>query len=126
MKGVKTRAEGELLRTALALLEELGPQTSVEIAREQGVSRDSAANSLSRLHDRGRVHIHDWTLEVEGVGRRTRAIYAAGQGEDKPKPPRETNAEKKRRLYKRNKGQINSVFQLGRKALRRLVDVPCR
>jgi hypothetical protein len=127
VRGVKTRAEGELIQGALRLLEELGPQTAVEVAREQGVHRNSAANSLSRLRGRGLIHISDWTRTVEGERMRIRAIYSHGPGKDKKKPPREPRATKQRRLYGRNKAMVNSVFAYGqnKKARRKLVKVAC-
>lgn len=92
-------------------LEQLGPMTSAELARELAIDRDTVGSVLSRLKRPSkrpvgpkRVHVVDWCDEDEGSRTYLRAIYAAGNKVDATKPPRKSNAERSQR-YRDNKRQ---------------------
>lgn len=92
-------------------LEQLGPMTTSEIARELGVERDSMGSIITRLRKpskrpRGpkRIHIADWRDEEDGQRTYLRAVYGAGNKKDAEKPERKSGAERSRR-YRDNKRQ---------------------
>lgn len=100
----------------LDALEHVGPMTSGELARELDKHRDLIASVLTRLQRPSkrpvgprRVYIADWRDEDEGQRIYLRAVYAAGNKKDAPKPARKNAAERSRR-YRDNKRQQRIVL----------------
>lgn len=102
---------GVLALRIIDSLEQLGPMTTSEIAREIGRDRNGMGSVLTRLMQKSkrppgpkRVYIKDWRDEEDGQRCYLRAIYAAGDKPNKPKPERKTRAERSKR-YRDNKRQ---------------------
>ena len=92
-------------------LEQLGPMTASEIAKELAVARESLGSIITRLKQPSkrplgpkRIHIADWRDEEDGQRTYLRAVYGAGNKKSAPKPDRKSDAERSKR-YRDNKRQ---------------------
>jgi len=100
------------------MLEQLGPMTTSEIAKELGVERDSMGSIITRLRKpskrpRGpkRVYVHDWRDEEDGQRAYLRAVYGAGNKKDAPKPERKSGAERSKRCRdNRRQKSLTNLF----------------
>lgn len=107
-------------KALLELLQDAGPQPSVELARYfPGSDRSEVSSALHQMHRsvaEQQVHIAGWTRDADGAKRHLRALYAAGPGKDAPKPRPLTGRQRERAYRARRKlpaGVPNSVWQLG-------------
>jgi len=114
------RKFGELVSRIQKALAELGRMTGAELCQELEVSKSDLSAVISRMHRASktlpkRLHIVGYIHEHETHERRyPRAIYALGDGIDKPKP--KTSRKEIVRRYASNKRKRftgNSVFNLG-------------
>lgn len=96
------------------LLAEHGPMTAREIAAELGVSPEYVRGSLGRAKADKQIHIKAWRRDEDGGRLYPRAIWAAGDGRDAPKPPKLTKLDYNRRHRQRKARAVSSVWQLGR------------
>jgi hypothetical protein len=90
------------------------PGTLPQIIQKSGVSRPTAYLWIGRLRKAGKVFIKGWRRTA---GQST-PYYVAGQGEDKPRPAAQTNAEYHRRHYAKHRGPIEREDRAIRKAAR--------
>lgn len=78
------------------ILQALGDQALMptEIAALVGIAIVSVRRHIRFMHSRGHVHIRRWMRASNYV-----PCWAAGQGEDAPRPPRRTDAERMRAYH---------------------------
>jgi hypothetical protein len=101
----------------LRYVEENGPSTSSEVARELGITtRHAAANAqrllkASKLHGQ-RVHVVGWVYDEPGQHRYPRALYAAGPGPNVPRPKVNLRARYQREYRARLFRAVRSVWDL--------------
>lgn len=105
-------AYGVVTARVLAELERRGPMTREELCAALGKSNGCIAGVLHRLRDDGRAHIADWRRTTTGGREYPRAVYAAGPGIDKRKPPPIPKAEANRRFKASRRPKPASVFEL--------------
>lgn len=102
----------------IKLLQELGPLTSMDVARELGLTQSVASKVISRLKFEGHVHIANWTIDQEGQRKYARAQYALGNKKDMPRPKPDESENRRLYSYKINRMfRNNFVFHLGRPAM---------
>lgn len=113
----------------LALIAEHGGQTARDVAATLGIPVPYARGLMSKMHNgklpAGKlVYISAWRRESDGGRLYPRPVYQAGHHRDTPGPGALTNTEYNRRHRQRQRGSVNSVFNLaGNNAKRRvLVD----
>ena len=109
---------GPIVLGILAHLAEHGPTTRAELCRAIGCDKSAAGSVISRLARPGattpkRVYVYDYVHEDDGARRYPRALYDLGDFPDKRKPRRD-RAAVSQRYRERNRGQVASVFDLGR------------
>lgn len=91
------------LRDIIPELIDSKAMTATEIAEHAGVSRQVAGTIISQLKDAGqKIRIFDWKVQKRGPHI---ARYIMGEGEDAPRPPPLTNAEKMKRFRATPKGK---------------------
>lgn len=71
------------------------PATADQLAADLGVTRPWVTRILGRLHREKRVHVLNYKRSEKARGPWA-AIYAAGEGEDAPVPPRMSSADYQR------------------------------
>lgn len=70
-----------------ALLTEIGPMTTAEVASMLGVGNRHAASTIHKMHERKLIHIGKWELKVVPTSStRPVAVYRLGPGRDAKKP----------------------------------------
>lgn len=106
----------------LRLLEELGPMTRAEIARELGSGINNVSSLVSALirdqpRNPRRIHICEWIYDMEGERPYPRAVYALGDKPNarRPKPKKRTVVVNAYRARRKTMQQQNSVFNLARR-----------
>jgi len=114
------RKDGELVRSILSVLTDIGPTTGAEICQELNLTKSDLSAIISRMKKPQatlpkRLYIKDYVFEHETHNKRyPRAVYAIGDLEDKPKP--KTSRREIVKRYNENKRKRmtgNSVFNLG-------------
>ncbi|MRR49345.1 MAG: hypothetical protein EG825_00270 [Rhodocyclaceae bacterium] len=83
-KRYKTSADSPSMLRIVAALEKHGPMDKYGIADKAFVTALYFQNQCRYiLKDAGRIHVHGWIHNISG---QPRPVYAAGPGEDAPRP----------------------------------------
>lgn len=80
-----------------------GPKSSMQISKRMHVCRDAALRYLTQMRREGRVYISRWIHPNElckGRGGSYTPVYAVGNKKDKPKPAKESSADRNARKRK--------------------------
>lgn len=124
-----TRAHGETVQAVLQALHDIGPMTRNELCKEIGITRGCMGEILTRLSRPGKrpvrprlIYVLDYRYDEEGQRTYPRAIYALGDLPDKPAPSPKSGKMKQRAYSARRRAQrVNSVFAIGRTALKAIL-----
>lgn len=99
MKFKRQASEGKMAKIQALLAKR--QMHVLEIAEAVPISKRHALEYIAELRKRGLVHISKWVREVEQLGRMyPRPVYAAGPGEDAPKPAALSPEERSKRAWK--------------------------
>jgi hypothetical protein len=106
----------------LDALEHIGPMTRGEMCAHLRLTREKCAAIFTRLArpqlrplGPKRVHISAWVYDGDdGERRYPRAVYAIGDGKDKPKPRSDTKANRKRYRVNKTGRSLSAVFEVNR------------
>lgn len=85
------------------------PMTRYEVAAFTGMHYDTVQRLLKVLKANEVVHIIDW--KADDLGKKQNALFSLGQGEDAPRPPRLTTAERSAKYKRKLKAQNEPIFQ---------------
>lgn len=113
------RAWGATVADILAVLNELGEATPVEIAESLGLDRMQISSIMTRLRKPGpvspkRIYVVRYIHDHDGARRYPRPVYAIGDLEDAKRPKPDVKANKRRYTQGlRKRMTTNSVFNLG-------------
>lgn len=109
---------GVVVLRILDALEQVGPMTTSEIAREIDVPRTRLGGVISRLNRptivpkaKKRIYIAEWRDDEENQRCYLRAVYAIGSKKDAEKPACKTPAERATRYRDRKRGKQASPFR---------------
>ena len=98
---------GNIARFIKALL--TAPMTRYEIAEFTGMHYDTVQRLLKVLKANDVVYIIDW--KADDLGKKQNAVFTLGEGEDAPRPPRKTVAERTAKYKRKLKVKSEPVFQ---------------
>lgn len=110
--------KGVLVTQVWAALAEFGMITAQEFADYADIGRYDAHAVLSRMGRRTkagekRLHIADWVYSYDDARRYPRAVFAAGDKMDKPRPKPDLRENRRRSEHKAIKAiRMNSVFNM--------------
>lgn len=96
------------------LLEELGPMTAQDIARELGIRIETARGMCGKAKHAGQIRIVTWRRDEDSGRLYPRAVYAAGSGKNAPKPKPLTRYDYNRRHRTRKRLAVASVWELAK------------
>lgn len=93
----------ETHRTIALFVSEMlkAPGTRKNIAERTGLTRNYVSRLLIALKEKNACYVIDW--ESDTTGRYQQAVFSLGSGEDKPRPPRKTQAERDAKFYRKKK-----------------------
>lgn len=93
----------ETHRQVATLMAELvkGQGTRYELAERTGLHRNYVSRMLVALREKKCVYVIDWKADI--TGRYQQEIFTLGVGEDKPRPPRQTQRERDAKRYRKMK-----------------------
>lgn len=78
-----------------------GQGTRYELAERTGLHRNYISRLLAAFKEEGCVYIIQWNRDE--TGRHQQAVFSLGFGEDAPRPPRQTQAERDAKRYRKMK-----------------------
>lgn len=78
-----------------------GQGTRYELAERTGLCRNYVSRILAALKEQGCVYVIDWKADT--TGRYQQEVFTLGFGEDKPRPPRQTQRERDAKRYRKMK-----------------------
>ena len=110
--------KGVLVTQVWAALDEFGMITAQEFADYADIGRYDAHAVLSRMGRRTkagekRLYIADWVYSYDDARRYPRAVFAAGDKMDKPRPKPNLRENRRRSEHKAIKAiRMNSVFNM--------------
>ena len=90
-------------RQMAKLISELfkGQGTRNQLAQRTGLCRNYISRILKALKEQGCIYIIGWDRDT--TGRQQAAVFTLGFGEDVPKPPPQTQAQKDAKRYRKMK-----------------------
>ncbi len=109
------------MRRITRLLAEHGPMTARDLAREMNVGVENARAKLGAAKALGQVYIASWRRDSDGGRLYPRAVWAAGDKPDAPRPGPLTRRQYWERQKQRLQNRLTSVFDLAVPAYRRRV-----
>jgi len=114
----KPHNKGALVKQVWSALAEFGKITAQEFADYADIGRYDAHAVLNRMIKRTtagekRLHIANWVYLHDDARRYPRAVYAAGDKMDKPRPKPNVRENRRRSEVNRNTPfRMNSVFNM--------------
>lgn len=92
----------------LALLDDIGPMSTADMARLTGRTQQSIGDSLRRLRSRRMIHIARYERQPDGHRGRCTPVYAVGDVQDAPEPRQIGVSERNKAYRRRHKALISA------------------
>ena len=75
--------------------------TRIEISERTGIHRNFVSRIIAALREEKCVYVIEW--QADTAGRYQQEVFTLGIGEDKPRPPRQTQRERDAKRYRKMK-----------------------